>query len=249
MSDAAAGFLTAVVNRLGTLERDQRDAIDAAAGLIAQTVAARGVVHVHDTGHMIGQELVARTGGLVAFRRLEYSSSVTEDGSWRARNAPVDVDAAAATRSLLEWVFRQPALRAGDTLILSSVSGNSIPVVELALQARRHDLRVIALTGVRFSSRLEPRHPSGKKLLDLADVLLDNLADYGDSFYRIPDFDDPVCPISGVAGATLMWAVVAAAVEALVGRGVAPTVYPSINLPDGPARVAAADSRYRERGF
>lgn len=249
MSAAADGYLAAMGDRLSTLARDQRDAIDAAAGLIADTVAARGVVHVHDTGHMIGQELVARTGGLVAFRRLEYSASMTEDGGWRRRHVPAEVDAASATQSLLEWVFGQPTLRAGDTLILSSVSGNSIPVVELALQARRRGLRVIALTGVEFSGRLDPKHPSGKRLLELADVVLDNLAEYGDSFYRIPGFDDPVCPISGVAGATLMWAVVAAVVEELVGRGVSPTVYPSINLPDGPDRVAAADSRYLELGL
>jgi uncharacterized phosphosugar-binding protein len=55
-------------------------------------------------------------------------------------------------------------------------------------------------------------------------------------------------PVSGVAGAALMWAVVAQTTAILCARDAEPSVYPSINLPDGPTRVAQAEARYRELG-
>jgi len=51
-----------------------------------------------------------------------------------------------AERTLLRWVFAGDSLRRGDVLVVSSVSGTSARVVELALAAREAALLVVALT-------------------------------------------------------------------------------------------------------
>ena len=249
MNETANATLGIFADTIARLVAHQPEAVDAAATLIADTVAARGVVHVHDTGHMIGHELVSRTGGLVAFSRLEYEARVSGGGIAREGAAPVSADqAAASTAQLVGWVLDQNSIRTGDALVLSSVSGTSVAVVELASQAIERGIPVIALTSVAFSAQLQPKHASGRRLLDTATVVLDNLAPYGDSAQTVAGLARKVVPISGVAGAALLWAVVAEASVNLVARGVEPSVYPSINLPDGPAQVAAIETRYRETG-
>jgi len=137
---------------------------------------------------------------------------------------------------------------AADVLFVVSVSGVSAAVVDLALDARSDGVPVVALTALSFSRALDPKHPSGQRLADVADVVLDNGAGYGDAFLDVPGVERPVCPISGLANAALMWAVVAGTVERLAARGLSPSVYPSINVPGGPDLVAAVEARYAERG-
>ncbi|HEY3547316.1 MAG TPA: sugar isomerase domain-containing protein [Propionicimonas sp.] len=249
MNETANATLAIFADTIGRLVAHQPDAVNAAAALIADTVGTGGVVHVHDTGHMVGHELVSRTGGFVAFSRLEYEARVSSGGIAREGTASVSAEqAAASTAQLVHWVLDQNSIRAGDVLVLSSVSGTSAAVVELASQAIGRGIPVIALTSVAFSAHLQPKHASGRRLLDTATVVLDNLAPYGDSAQTVEGLPRKVVPISGVAGAALLWAVVAEATALLVARGIEPSVYPSINLPDGPTQVAAIEARYRETG-
>lgn len=136
-----------------------------------------------------------------------------------------------------------------DLLFVVSVSGVSQAVVDTAMDARRRGTTVVALTSVEFSASLAARHSAGVRLKDEADFVLDNVAPPGDAFLEVPGVSHPVCPFSGVANAMLMWAVVAATTSSLAEVGVDPSVYPSINLPDGPELVRAVDARYAQMGF
>jgi uncharacterized phosphosugar-binding protein len=46
-----------------------------------------------------------------------------------------------------------------------------------------------------------------------------------------------------------MWALTAGIVERLVARGLEPSIYTSINLPDGPAAVEQVEAAYRRKGY
>jgi uncharacterized phosphosugar-binding protein len=252
MSDAIAGYLAALQEKLGALARDEAPALARAAEACAEALADRKVIHVYDTGHLISHEMIARTGGLAAYTPLTFGGELTPPNLWRSaqpHGAATVEDKLAAERSLLDWVFAQGTLCPGDVLIIGSVSGTGPRVVELALQGRERGLTVIALTAPAHSGCLAPQHPSGKRLFEAADIVLDNHAAYGDSFYAVPGFDTPICPISGVAAAVLMWALTAGIVERLVQRGSEPSVYTSVNLPGGPAAVERVEARYRERGY
>jgi len=55
--------------------------------------------------------------------------------------------------------------------------------VALAAKARGH--KVIAVTSMDHTDEGDPKHPSGKRLCEVADVVIDNLAPYGDSTMQL----------------------------------------------------------------
>lgn len=252
MSAAIPAYLAALQEKLAAVACDEAAALARAADVCAQALAARNVLHLYDTGHLISHEMIARTGGLVAYTALSFRGHLEDHNLWRAAQ-PAETrtpqQALAAEQALLDWVFTQGALRAGDILIMGSVSGTGIRLVELAIRAQQHGLGVVAVTAPSFSRRLPAQHLSGQRLCDVADIVLDNHADYGDAFFSVSGLDRKICPISGVAAASLMWALTAGIVERLVARGLEPSVYTSVNLPDGPAAVEQVEAAYRTKGY
>lgn len=252
MSDAITGYFTVLNDRLAELQRDETVSLDAAADACAAALANRHVVHLHDTGHLISHEMIARTGGLVAYTPFTYGGALDNANLYRASQNGSGgslEERVAAERALLQWVFAQGTLQSGDVLIIGSVSGTGWRLVELALQAKARGLTVIALTAPVHSGRLAPQHPSGKRLFEVADIVLDNHAQYGDSFFEIEGFDTKVAAISGIAAAVLMWSLTVGIVERLVAQGLEPSVYTSVNLPGGPAAVEQTEARYRDLGY
>jgi len=219
--------------------------IQAAAKACADALGSGGAVHIFDSGHMVSSELVNRAGGLVALSGLTFGLNVTNNVKARAagNNAPT------LSYGYIEHVFETQGLRPGDVLIVGSVSGKTANVVELALQGRAHGLKVIALTALAYSSKLQSEHPSGKRLFEAADLVLDNHAPYGDAMLEVEGLDYPICPASGLGAAAVLWGVMAALVEEMLARGLKPTVYPSVNRPDGWTLVRKVESEAAEKGY
>jgi uncharacterized phosphosugar-binding protein len=252
MSTAMLNYLDSIKTKIDALAAANLAALEQAASLCAQALARKQVIHIYDTGHIISHELINRTGGLVAYAQLSFDGALDNRNLWRAKNSgpgPTPDQALQTERALIEWLFGQRTLQAQDVLIIGSVSGVGLRLVELALQARERGLGVIAVTGPAFSSRLPSKHPSGMRLYETADVVLDNLAEYGDSFFRVPGIERKLCPISGVSAALLMWSLTVGTVERLAGMGLQPSIYESVNQPNGPALVQQVEARYQEQGL
>lgn len=216
-----------------------------AAVLCSAALARGGVIHVFDSGHMVSSELINRAGGLVALSALSFNLNVMNPVKSRAP-APDEPD---LSFGYIEHVFETNQLRRGDVLFVGSVSGKTANVVELAIRAREHGLTVIVLTALAYSSKLASEHPSSKRLFEVADFVLDNYAPYGDAMLEVDGLDYPVCPASGLGAATVMWAVVAGIIEEMLGHGLKPTVFPSVNRPDGKALVSAVDAEALQKGY
>jgi uncharacterized phosphosugar-binding protein len=219
--------------------------IQQAARLCADALASGGAIHVFDSGHMISSELINRAGGLVAMSALSFALNVNNPVKSRADQPP----ATTLTFGYIEHVFETGQLRPGDVLFVGSVSGKTPNVVELAIQARAHGLKVIVLTSVAYSSRLASEHPSGKHLFEVADQVLDNHAPYGDAMMTVEGLDYPVLPASGMGAAVVMWAVVAGIIEEMLARGLKPTVFPSVNRPDGKTLVSQVEAEALRKGY
>jgi uncharacterized phosphosugar-binding protein len=219
--------------------------IQQAAELCADALANGGVVHVFDSGHMISSELINRAGGLVALSALSFSLNVNNPVKSRPDRAPDNT----LSYSYIEHVFETNQLREGDVLFVGSVSGKTPNVIELALQARALGLKVIAVTALAYSSKLASEHPSGKHLYEAADLVLDNGAPYGDAMITVEGLDYPVLPASGMGAAAVMWAVVAGIIEEMLARGLKPTVFPSVNRPDGRTLVSQVETEAQRKGY
>jgi uncharacterized phosphosugar-binding protein len=235
---------------LTNIRTTQAEQIRAAAKLIAEAAQAGGGLHFHDTGHC-SREPIHRAGGLCMLTPFQFSLSV------ETLPAPKRMDQVAERRSqtrgaadeeLASLAVRRSAMSPGDALIVSSVSGKSAGVVEVAMAAQRLGVKVIAITNVTYSRAVESLHSSGKRLSEVADVVVDNCGVVGDAILNVEGVDTGVAPSSGVAFCYIIWAIVSEAVAQMVARGLSPHVYRSVNLPDGEEFNARAEAGYRETG-
>ncbi len=225
----------------------QPEPIRKAAHLCAQALARGGMLHVFDSGHMVSRELINRAGGLVAMSALSFNLSV--ENPVKARPDQPLPAGNSLSFGYIDHIFETNQLRRGDVLFVGSVSGKAANVVELALQARSHGLTVIALTALEYSSRLESEHPSGKRLYETADLVLDNRAPFGDAMLAVEGLDYPICPASGIDTAVILWAVVAGTIDEMLQLGLKPTVYPSVNRPDGKKLVSQVEAEALRKGY
>lgn len=128
----------------------------------------------------------------------------------------------------------QVGFKEGDVLIVHSVSGRNPVGIEMAMAAKEAGGTVIAITNLSYSKSVESRHPSGRRLFEIADIVLDNHGDVGDAAVSIDGLKQKVAPTSTVIGATMLDAIVAALVQKLVDSGMKrPPVFYSANLDGG----------------
>ena len=139
----------------------------------------------------------------------------------------------------------------GDLLVLINAYGINAALIDAALEARRRGVRMIGVTSVRHASATPPdhpaRHPSGKNLYELVDVVVDSQIEVGDAAVAIPGFDQKVAAMSTFANAFLLNAIVAETVELLVREGVPAPVWMSGNAPGGDEANARFIARFKGR--
>lgn len=132
-------------------------------------------------------------------------------------------------------------------LILTSTSGRNAVSIDMALLAREKGIQTIAITSLVTSDRVASRHPSGRELAELADVVIDNGSPYGDAAVGVPGFAQKVGPLSTVAGCAVANVIVVETVQILVTRGITPPVFMSANLDGGDDFNAEQLRIHRER--
>lgn len=103
----------------------------------------------------------------------------------------------------------------------------------MALEAKEKGLKVIALTSTEFTNDVTSRHVSGKKLIDIADVVLDNCGVSGDAVIEVEGFATKFGPTSSIIGFMILQSIIAQTISDLVKEGTEPSVWVSSNLDKG----------------
>ena len=240
----AEKFSDKVKSLIDYLDHDQKENIKKAADLIIESVANKGAVHVFDTGHIVNSELINRAGGLALFKTIKYAFSV-EDPVF-SRDKTVDKN---DIEGLGDLVIRQSNVQPGDVMILGSVSGKTVNIIDLALAAKKKGVKTVVITSVPYSSSVKAQHSSGKKLYELGDVVIDNGAPAGDATLEVEGIRNRFGPVSGLGAAYAMWLVSAYVIEGLIARGLEPSVFKSINQPDGPDNYQEMCDQYAKTGI
>ena len=230
MSKAVTDRYFAEIGRLLAAVRDtQSDAIDRAAAAVADALQRGGTVYAFGTGHshMLAEELFYRAGGLVrVYPILDPPLMLHVSAS---RSSEVERLPGYAATLLGRGADPGP----GDVMLLFSNSGRNAVPVEMALAAAARGTVTVALTNLTHSRAAASRHPSGKRLFEVCDIVIDNGGCIGDAALTI---GDKVCgPTSTVVGAAVVQAVACGAVEELQRRGVEPEVFCSSNVDGGDA--------------
>lgn len=206
------------------------------------------VIHVFGTGHshLLVEEAFWRAGGLVPVNPI-LDPNLTTFGGRRA--APLE-----RLQGYARVLLAGEDLRAGEAMVVFSNSGvNAVPV-EMALCAREQGLKVVAITSVGHSRQVSPRHPDGRRLYELADVAVDTHVPPGDASVELAGItkDERLAglrtgPLSTVAGATILNALVVEVACLRAASGERPPIFSSQNLPGEEVRNEALLSRYRAR--
>ncbi|MFH8622321.1 sugar isomerase domain-containing protein [Streptomyces vietnamensis] len=221
------------------------DAVPRAARLLADCVAADGVIHAFGTGHSqaAALEIAGRAGGLVPTNRLSLADLVLRGGEDPVLLADPLLERAPG---LAERLYALADPRPQDLFVIVSGSGVNNAVVDLALKATGAGHRLVALTSLEHTRAVPALHASGKRLADLADVVLDNCAPTGDAVLPLPG-GGALCGISTLTSALLVQMTVAETVALLLAEGREPPVYVSVNVPGGHEHNALLEARYEGR--
>ncbi|MGC4152849.1 MAG: sugar isomerase domain-containing protein [Propionicimonas sp.] len=210
---------------------DQSDAIDAAVELIAGRLLRGGVLHAFGTGHarIPVHEMAGRAGGLVGVNLVRLS-----DLAFRGGHNPADLADPLLERDpeIAAPLFALVAPRPHDVFLIASNSGINAAVVEFAGLVRAAGLPLVALTSMTHTNAVPPRHASGKRLCDLADIVIDNGAPAGDAALDVGQ-GVLVGAVSNLAGVVIAQLLTEGVARTFLEHGRTPPVYRSMNLPDG----------------
>nr|BFE84513.1 hypothetical protein GCM10020093_071140 [Planobispora longispora] len=174
-------------------------------------------------------EIAGRAGGLVPTNRLALRDIVLYGGADRSELDRYDLE---RDPTVAHRILDAAPIADGDLFVVISSSGVNGVVVELAAQVKERGHDLIAITSLAHSAAAPARHPSGRRLCDLADVVLDNRAPYGDAVLPLPG-GGAVAAVSTITSALLAQLVVIGAVAELLAAGQTPPVYLSANVPEG----------------
>ena len=222
----------------------QRENIIAAGKMIAEAVKDGACVHIHDTGHIIDSELIFRGGGFLMYKQFKYKLEVIDPVRKRDRS---DLDTSMA--GLAEYAIKASGARPGDVMILGSVSGRNVPVVDLAIAAKKFGMKIIVVTSMSYTTQVKSDHPSGLRLFELADIVLDNCAPAAEAMMEVDGIEARMCAASGIAATLILWSVTCVAAEELLAMGITPSVLKSANFPGGNEYNKELIERYEKTGF
>ncbi len=143
---AAERFHQAALARLRPLLDGQRDALDRAAALCTEAIAADGLVHLFGCGHsrMMCEEMTPRQGCFVGWHTIVelgltfHNLIVGPNGLRQSLHLE-------KTPGYAEQILRNFAFGPKDVLIVISTSGIREVIIEMAEGAKQRGLRVIGV--------------------------------------------------------------------------------------------------------
>ena len=227
------------------LHESQAEAIRLAGELFAECIERDGVIQAFGTGHSraFSMELAGRAGGLAPVNRIDLLDLALRAGWPLARVARIEIERdIEAGQTILSCYHIEPQ----DLFIIASNSGVNVAIVEVAQRVKQHGHALIAVTSLDHSRQASPRHPSGKKLHELADLVIDNCGPFGDALLEMPG-GGRACSISSVSGSLIGQMLTAETIGNLLARGIEPPVFLSSNIPGGIEQGQQLRERYGER--
>lgn len=241
MATASESYVGTLTELLAEVARTQRAPIAAAAEMIAACIAADGIVHVFGSGHshMMAEEVFHRAGGLWPVNAM-LDPNLTAFGTLRAGMVE-------RTEGYAKIVLDSYRVQPGEVVIVVSNSGINPAPIEMATGARQIGAKVIAITSEAAYATATSRHSSGKKLGDVADLVIDSLVPAGDAVVALPGVTAKVGAVSTALGAALMNMVMVEAAARLAAGGSEPPVIASMNVPGGDEHNKALHEKYKAR--
>lgn len=246
---AAEKYYDETIELLSRLRESELPNIEEAAGICARSIINGGLVFLFGNGHsrMMCEEMTPRQGcfvGWVALVELALSNHANIVGTNGLR-APLHLE---KYEGYAEEILKGFKFGEHDSMIVISTSGIRPVIVEMADGARRRGLPVIGICSKKHCEQSVPAHTSGKKLIDVADVLIDNQCPPGDCVVELQGLDWRTGPTSTVTGAMIINMIRCRTAELLLESGMKPVLLPShqfVGNQDAAAQLEVFYDSYR----
>jgi uncharacterized phosphosugar-binding protein len=234
-------FYARTLETMNELRQDEWGHVGTVAGWLGEALSKEGWLYVFGTGHshLVAEEIFYRAGGLAHAVPMLDPRVMLHENAIEATYTERETGFAAQ-------LMEKYPVQAGDVLIVVSNSGRNAVPIEMALLGREKGMRVAAILSRRQSDAWPSRHASGKKLADVAEVVLDNHGADGDAWLEMPGLPSKVGSTSSMMGLLLIQLILVQACENSLARGVAPEMYISSNT-NGDDHNEKLLEKYRSR--
>lgn len=236
---------------MSRIEETQAENIRRAAEVMADTIEAERWVHTFGCGHatLPIEEMYPRIGGFVGFHPmvelpLTFFTHITGEMGVHQFVFLERVEGYG------DQIMKGYTFDPRDTMWLFSHSGINNVNIDVALRARELGMKIIVTGSAEAFSNIPSRHSSGKKLFELADIVIDTCVPSIDASVDLKNHFDKIGPVSTMGFVTVVWMTITTVAEILADRGVTLYIHPSHNIPGDTTageRLTAALRTYKER--
>ena len=220
---------------LAKIWETQMGNIEKASAAMAEAIANGGLVHLFGSGHSVlpVQDMFPRYGAYPGFRplmdmRLMWTNVIGSGGAkgllWLERK-----------EGYAQVLFENEPIRQGDVMLVFSHGGLNAAGIEVLVEAKKRGLTTVGVTSLDNYRKRAAMHSSGKKLADVADIVIDNCTPAEDALVSIEGWKAPVAAGSTMAFITIAMAIIAQVAANLAAKGQAPPVFVSPNVQGIPA--------------
>ncbi len=225
MIDPLTQYLQAARAALDAIEASTLDPIRKAAERFARSIGMGRLVHVFGTGHsrMAVEEMFPRYGSFPGFHPI-VELSMTFHNPVVGANGQRQAMFLENVQGFGPVLWRNFVTSPDDCLLAISTSGCNAVTIDVALEAKRLGMFVVVMTSLPHANVSISKHESGRKLFEVADLVLDHHAPPGDSAVWIDGLETPVSPISSVSGCAVINLLKAETARLLTETGQPPLV-------------------------
>ena len=210
------------------LRDKEMENIVTASELCANSISKKGLVFMFGAGHsrIMCEEMTPRQGCFPGFFALvehavsNHSSIIGTNGL----RGPMFLE---KYYGYAEEILNGFKFGKNDVMIIISVSGIRPLIVEMALEAKKRGLPVISMVSRKHSEASKPGHKSGKKLIDVSDIIIDSQCPPGDCVIELDGLEWKTGPVSTVMGALITNMIRCEVADRLIKKGVKLELLPS----------------------
>ena len=223
---------------LTKIKNTQRDKVDAASDIIANVIKNNGIIYVFGCGHshLIGLDSFYRAGGLA-------NVSAILDTDLMLHNGAAKSSAFEKMTGLAPAILKRYAVTENDVLIISSTSGRNGVPVEMAVEARKRNIKTIGIVSSAYFNE-KSRYKDGELLYNNVDIYIDNCVAYGDTALRLDDKTEAMGSISTMAGIFILQSSIISGTDKAIKMGAVPDIYRSGNVGNGGEHNAKLVDKY-----
>jgi len=229
-----------IIRIINKIKDNQSDNIEKAAEIMAEKIKNRHMIHIVGTGghsSMPVLEVLCRMGGPANINPV-YDPGITgSHGLYKA------IYGSEVIYGYAETIIKTNRFKKEDLLVITSAFGANVVTIELAMQAKKMGMYIIAITSPNFSQSVSTNHPvrhaNKKNLYEIADLVINTYVPPGDCVVELEGLEGKIMQVSSIVQIFTINNLVGYMYAKLLDKGIEPERWISA-LADG------ADKRNKE---